>query len=81
VIATNNGGTPEIVADGETGLLFEYANAEELAAKIGYLLTHRDLMKRMGIAGRKRVEKNFTIEKNIQETQKEYMKLLEVKTC
>lgn len=78
VIGTNNGGTPEIVVDGETGLLFGYSNAEELSSKIDYLLANPKLSKKMGYAGRKRIEDNFTIDKNVKKIQKEYFTLLEV---
>jgi len=77
VVGTNNGGTPEIVADGETGLLFKYGDAEELAIKIDILLTKQELIQKMGRAGRKRVEKNFTIAKNVRKTEKEYLSLIE----
>jgi len=80
VVGTNNGGTPEIVADGETGLLFNYGNAEELASKIDYLFKEPKLIKKMGFAGRKRVSENFTIEKNVEKTVKEYLSLLNRKT-
>jgi glycosyltransferase involved in cell wall biosynthesis len=81
VVGTNNGGTPEIVVDGETGLLFNYGDAEELAVKIDYLFSSQELIQKMGNAGRIRVEENFTIEKNVQKTQTGYIELLEVKKC
>jgi glycosyltransferase involved in cell wall biosynthesis len=76
VVATNNGGTPEIVVNGETGLLFNYGDAEELASKIDYLLSRQELIQKMGNAGRKRIEENFTIDKSVQKTQREYLDLL-----
>ncbi|MGC9261787.1 MAG: glycosyltransferase, partial [Phycisphaerae bacterium] len=60
VIAAAAGGPLEIVADGETGLLFEPGNAESLAQAINRLLENRELRQRMGEAGRKRYEEMFT---------------------
>ncbi len=60
VIAAGAGGPLEIVANGETGLLFEPGNSESLAAAMKQLLADADLRKRMGEAGRKRYEEMFT---------------------
>lgn len=48
LVATNSGGTPEIVEDGETGLLVPPANADELAKAISRLLGDRALAARIG---------------------------------
>jgi len=53
VIATGRGGTPEIVLDGETGLLLETDDSIELASKIRYLLSNPTLIRHMGEQGRK----------------------------
>ena len=63
VIGTRVGGIPEIVTDGETGLLVEAQQPGELAAAIVRLLADRDLRERLGAAGRKHVETHFTIER------------------
>jgi glycosyltransferase involved in cell wall biosynthesis len=59
VIATRGGGIPEIVRDGETGLLTERGNAAELAEAINYLLKHDEVRRAMGRAGRKRAVEMF----------------------
>jgi len=79
VIGTDNGGTPEIVVDGETGLLFPYGDARALADKIGWLLERPYEMTRMGQAGRRRIEAHFTIEQYMEKTQRVYLELLEGK--
>ena len=76
VVGTNNGGTAEIVVDGETGYLYRYGKPQELAAKLESLFSNPQLISRMGRKGRKRVEENFTIEKYVEKTQKEYLKLI-----
>ncbi|MFX1465851.1 MAG: glycosyltransferase, partial [Promethearchaeota archaeon] len=47
VIATKTGGTPEIIRDGENGLLIEPKNAEQLADKILFLYKNPDVCKRI----------------------------------
>jgi glycosyltransferase involved in cell wall biosynthesis len=77
VIGTENGGTPEIVVDQVTGLLFPYGDVEALSERITWLLERPVEMARMGIAGRRRVEENFTIERYIEKTQNVYLEILE----
>lgn len=61
VIATRVGGLPEVVLDGETGLLVPPANPEALADAMRILLRDRDLRVRYGIAGRERFLRNFSV--------------------
>ncbi len=77
VIGTDNGGTPEIVVDGVTGLLFPYGDAAALSERIIWLLERPEEMARMGAAGRRRVEEHFTIDRYMEKTQKVYLELLE----
>lgn len=60
VVATAVGGTPEVVADSETGFLVSPGRPTELAAKIGDLLADALLRRRMGDAGRRRMREQFT---------------------
>jgi glycosyltransferase involved in cell wall biosynthesis len=62
VVATRVGGNPEVVVDGETGYLVPPKDAEAFAAKVIRLLQNPALRRRMGDAGRKRVEERFRIE-------------------
>lgn len=59
VIACRSGGAVEAVLDEETGLLVEPGSDEAVAAAIRRLLNDADLAKRLGEAGRRRVETNF----------------------
>lgn len=61
VIATRTGGTPEIVLDGETGLLYEPGDADQLAERIVRLLTSPALSNALSVAGRQRVESLFSL--------------------
>jgi glycosyltransferase involved in cell wall biosynthesis len=60
VVATPVGGTPELVTDGETGLLVPTRDPEALAAALRRLLDDPELARRLGEAGRARVADRFT---------------------
>lgn len=77
VVGTNTGGTPEIVANGETGLLIPPRDAVALARALEKLAADDALGERMGIAGRRRVEENFTIESHTRKTEAAYLRLIE----
>ena len=61
VVATAVGGIPEIVVDGETGLLVPPQDDQALAAALRRLLADRELRHRMGAAGRARAERLFDV--------------------
>jgi glycosyltransferase involved in cell wall biosynthesis len=65
VVATRAGALPEIVVDGETGILVERGDSEGLAAAIARLLSDGHLRERMGAAGRERVRQLFTWDRNV----------------
>ena len=60
IVAFNTSSNPELVADGETGLLTE-PNAGALAAGLMRLASDRTLSARMGERGRERVARHFTL--------------------
>ena len=59
VVATSAGGTPEVVADGETGFLVAPGDPSALADAIARLLADPRLAEAFGRAGRARVEAHF----------------------
>ena len=59
VVATRINGVPELVADGETGLLVAPGRAADLAAAIRRLTDDRDSAARLGAAGREKVAAEF----------------------
>ena len=63
VVATNGGGTGEIVVHKETGFLVGHRNVEELEEKVEFLLDNKGVAKAMGAAGRERLLKEFSMEK------------------
>ena len=76
VIASRVGGVPEIVADGETGLLVPPQDAIALKHALTRLIADAALRERMGKAGRQRVEACFSLERNVQATQAIYSDVL-----
>jgi glycosyltransferase involved in cell wall biosynthesis len=64
VIASRIGALADLVRDGETGLLFEPGNPQDLADKMAWALAHPDEMADMGRKARARYEAEFTAESN-----------------
>jgi glycosyltransferase involved in cell wall biosynthesis len=67
VVASRVGGLPEIVEDGVTGWLFEANAPGQLAEKIEWLIRYPERAREMGVAGRERVFRYFTVEKMVAE--------------
>jgi glycosyltransferase involved in cell wall biosynthesis len=61
VVASAVGGIPELVVDGETGLLVPPGDAEALADALRKLVTDPELRRRFGAATRARVEERFSL--------------------
>lgn len=76
VVATTVGGIPEAVAEGETGVLVPPGDSVAIRDAIMHLYRNPDIRKKMGEAGRKRIEKEFSIGKNIKETENLYFDIL-----
>ncbi len=76
VVATNGGGIPEIVVDGVTGLLVPMGDATAMAVAIVLLLNDPMLRRRMGSAGRHRVQHLFTIQQTADAVQAVYTQVL-----
>jgi glycosyltransferase involved in cell wall biosynthesis len=62
VIATRVGGTPEVVMDEETGCLVPSRDAAALGRALRILCEDRGRAKRLGVAGRQRVEQHFSLD-------------------
>ena len=65
VIASNVGGIPDLIEDGQNGFLFEVGNVNKLAEKLRILLQDKNLAIEMGRRGQELVRANFSNEKYI----------------
>jgi glycosyltransferase involved in cell wall biosynthesis len=72
------GGIPEVIIDGETGLLFPPRDPPALAAAVLRLLGDPALRTRLGNAARERVATVFTLARMVAETMAVYRQLLDV---
>lgn len=75
LVASRGGAVPEIVVDGETGLLFEPGNADDLARALGELVSDPARRARFGEAGYRRLIHEFGLDRNVERTQNLYASL------
>jgi glycosyltransferase involved in cell wall biosynthesis len=76
VVATNLEGMPELVLDGETGLLVAPRSSAELAEAIVRLVSDPTAAQTMARAGRKRVEALFSLRAKVDATEALYQQLV-----
>lgn len=76
VVATRVGGIPEIVRDGETGLLVPPEDPEALAAAIVRMLSDSALASRLGAGGAKLVREHFTLDSMVEGNERVYREVL-----
>lgn len=72
VVATRVGGNPEVVVDGETGLLAPAQDPPALAAAMLRLWQQPNEARRLGQAGRRRVEQFFDVRRMVAEYESLY---------
>ncbi len=77
VVATNGGGVPEIVQEGQTGLLVPMNDAQSMAAAIIWLIENPEIGRQMGQAGRARALEHFSIQKTAGKIEGIYSQLLQ----
>ncbi len=76
VIASRVGGVPEVVVDGETGLLAPVGDVAAMAAHVVRLLDDPPLRARLGQAARRRAETVFPLEPMVARYEALYRRLL-----
>jgi len=76
VIGSNIGAIPELIKEGDTGLLFEPGNSSQLAKKIDELNSLPGEIVKMGENARKMVEKDFGVEDYYKKIERIYKNLL-----
>ena len=65
VIATRHAGIPDVVLDGETGLLVDEHDVAEMALLMQKMVDDLQLAARLGQAARMRVERHFSMQESI----------------
>jgi len=76
-VGSNIDGIPSVIDDGIDGLLFEPENVEDLADKLERLISDAGLRKRLGDAGKRRAEEEFSEEKYFENLIAFYRKVIE----
>ncbi len=76
VVATHIGGVPELVRDGETGLLVRLRDVDGLAAAMRRLTGDAPLCARMGAAGRARIRDHFSPEAMTEQIEAFYRRIV-----
>jgi len=79
VVGSNIGGIKALISDGESGLLVKPADTRGLAAAILELLLDEDKRKRLGRQAARFIERSFSQEKMVYETEKVYQECLSLK--
>lgn len=79
VVATRIPGNDELVIDGETGILIPPKDSSSLASAIITLLKNPQKAKDMGLKGRERIKKHFSIDKTLKKTEELYRRLVKSK--
>jgi glycosyltransferase involved in cell wall biosynthesis len=67
VIGADRGGTPELVRDRETGLLYPHGDPSALAERIDRLYRDRELRERLGSDARKWAWATFSVRRHTQD--------------
>jgi glycosyltransferase involved in cell wall biosynthesis len=76
VVASRVGGIPEVVRDGETGLLHPPGDADALAHALRTLLERPARRREFGAAGRRRAHAEFSLARHVEHVQGLYDRLL-----
>jgi glycosyltransferase involved in cell wall biosynthesis len=76
VIGTRSGGVPEIVVEGETGLLVKPGDHRDLAAALLKLVRNPEFRRSMGRVGRERATDLFDVDRTAQRVQAVYADML-----
>ena len=79
VVGSRVGGIPEMVVDGETGLLVPPQAPTELASALGRLIADPQLAAQLGSAGRRRAEQVFSLSAHAEHLNRIYRQQLQAR--
>lgn len=66
VIATKHAGIPDIIIDGETGLLVDEHDVELMTDKMILVLENKESAMQLGKKGKERIKSNFTLKRHLE---------------
>jgi len=75
-VASNVGGNPEQIRNGETGRLFEPRDATGLSEILRTLVQDEPLRRRLAAAGQRTVRERFSIQSSVERMSEIYSKLI-----
>lgn len=76
IVTTNSIGCKDVVDDGVNGFLVPIKDSEALAEKLRILIEDKDLRVKMGMASRKKAEKEFSLENVVNKHLEIYQSLI-----
>jgi N-acetyl-alpha-D-glucosaminyl L-malate synthase BshA len=76
VVATNVGGLPEVIENGDTGFLVGVGDIDAMAAKAIEIMSNPERAKQMGARGRQRAREAFTVERILPQYEAFYQQAL-----
>ena len=76
VVATDTDGALEILRDGSTGILVPVGEIGPMARAIGELLTHAEKRTEIAANARAEVQRRFSLERMVEETEKTYSEVM-----
>ncbi len=80
VITSRIAGVPELVVEGENGLLFTPAKWDEMADCMGRLLSNPEQRMRLASAAKEKIEAEFNVEKSANQLKAHFEELAGART-
>jgi colanic acid/amylovoran biosynthesis glycosyltransferase len=78
VLSTTHCDIPEVIINGKSGYLVSERSVSALIDKLNQLIFESDSWEEIGVYGRKHIEKEFNIEKQINKLENEYDRLIDM---
>jgi glycosyltransferase involved in cell wall biosynthesis len=76
VVCSAGGGNAELVLEGRTGFIIRPGSPPELARTLDFLRGHPAVRHRLGVAGKRRIMEQFTIQHMVEECTQLYSELV-----
>ncbi len=76
VVSTKSGGMEEVIVHQQNGLLCEVYDVDSIAENVKWLTQNKSLLKEMGLQARKTIIERFTISRQVDVFEEQYLKLI-----